>query len=158
MPLNLTDFNQFYVINKICGQEKQHHYLESLGFVPGARISILSELYGYYLVMVKGSKIGPEEMFHLLKRTDKWIVCEGVETKEMVDFLIAEGCDELQGFYYYKPMEQKKFEALLASMEELQKAIDYIDWKQNFYDDVLSGKIEYHSNLISDEEIAQKAQ
>ena len=23
MPLNLTDFNQFYVINKICGQEKQ---------------------------------------------------------------------------------------------------------------------------------------
>ena len=51
-----------------------------------------------------------------------------------------------------------KKEALLASMEELQKAIDYIDWKQNFYDDVLSGKIEYHSNLISDEEIAQKAQ
>ena len=55
-----------------------------------------------------------EEMFHLLKRTDKWIVCEGVETKEMVDFLIAEGCDELQGFYYYKPMEQKKFEELIA--------------------------------------------
>ena len=160
MPLNLTDFNQFYVINKICGQEKQRHYLESLGFVPGARISILSELHGYYLVMVKGSKIGLdhrafalliiltllgcasaltltdylkslirrsgfdvagvhdkkslEEMFHLLKRTDKWIVCEGVETKEMVDFLIAEECDELQGFYYYKPMEQKKFEELIG--------------------------------------------
>lgn len=59
-------------------------------------------------------KIVLEEMFHLLKRTDKWIVCEGVETKEMVDFLIAEGCDELQGFYYYKPMEQKKFEELIA--------------------------------------------
>ncbi len=59
-------------------------------------------------------KIVLEEMFHLLKRTDKWIVCEGVETKEMVDFLVAEGCDELQGFYYYKPMEQKKFEALIA--------------------------------------------
>ena len=59
-------------------------------------------------------KIVLEEMFHLLKRTDKWIVCEGVETKEMVDFLIVEGCDELQGFYYYKPMEQKKFEELIA--------------------------------------------
>lgn len=34
MPLNLTVFNQFYAINKICGQEKQRHYLESLGFVP----------------------------------------------------------------------------------------------------------------------------
>ena len=43
-------------------------------------------------------------------------------------------------------------------LKNMQKAIDYIDWKQNFYDDVLSGKIEYHSNLISDEEIAQKAQ
>ena len=40
-------------------------------------------------------KIVLEEMFHLLKRTDKWIVCEGVETKEMVDFLIAEGCDDV---------------------------------------------------------------
>lgn len=59
-------------------------------------------------------KIVLEEMFHLLKRTDKWIVCEGVETKEMVDFLIAKGCDELQEFYYYKPMEQKKFEELIA--------------------------------------------
>lgn len=56
-------------------------------------------------------KIVLEEMFHLLKRTDKWIVCEGVETKEMVDFLIAEGCDELQGFYYYKPMEQKNLKS-----------------------------------------------
>ena len=59
-------------------------------------------------------KIVLEEMFHLLKRTDKWIVCEGVETKEMVDFLISEGCNELQGFYYYKPMEQKKFEELIS--------------------------------------------
>ena len=58
MPLNLADFNTKYRISKVYGQEKQRHYLESLGFVPGARISILSELHGYYLVMVKGSKIG----------------------------------------------------------------------------------------------------
>ena len=45
MPLNLTVFNQFYAINKICGQEKQRHYLESLGFVPGARISILKKKF-----------------------------------------------------------------------------------------------------------------
>ena len=41
-----------------------------------------------------------------------------------------------------------KREALLDKMAELQKSIDYIDWKQNFYDDVLSGKTEYISNLI----------
>lgn len=54
-----------------------------------------------------------EEIFHLLKRTDKFIVCEGVETKEMVDFLVGEGCDELQGYYYYRPLDQKSFERLL---------------------------------------------
>ena len=39
---------------------------------------------------------------------------------------------------------------LLKKMAELQDSIDYIDWKQGFYDDVLSGKIEYYSNLISE--------
>ncbi|MBE5792867.1 MAG: MerR family transcriptional regulator [Clostridiales bacterium] len=43
----------------------------------------------------------------------------------------------------------QKREDLLKKMAELQASIDYIDWKQGFYDDVLSGKIEYYSNLIS---------
>ena len=30
-----------------------------------------------------------------------------------VDFLVKEGCDELQGYYYYKPMSQEAFEKLL---------------------------------------------
>lgn len=41
----------------------------------------------------------------------------------------------------------RKREDLLKKMAELQASIDYIDWKQGFYDDVLSGKIEYYSNL-----------
>jgi MerR family transcriptional regulator, aldehyde-responsive regulator len=41
-----------------------------------------------------------------------------------------------------------KKEALLTSMQQLQEAVDYIDWKQGFYDDVLSGKTAYYSNLI----------
>lgn len=47
-----------------------------------------------------------------------------------------------------KVILEKKKEALLASIEELQKSIAYIDWKQNFYDDVLSGRTAYHSNLV----------
>lgn len=61
----------------------------------------------------ENGKIVLQEIFHLLKRTKKFIVCEGVETKEMVDFLVEEGCDELQGYYYYKPMNQESFEQLL---------------------------------------------
>lgn len=42
----------------------------------------------------------------------------------------------------------KKKEALLQSITQLQDAVAYIDWKQNFYDDILSGKTEYYSNLV----------
>ena len=41
--------------------------------------------------------------------------------------------------------------ALQKTMIELQESIDYIDWKQNFYNDVLSGKTKYYSNLIYEE-------
>ena len=47
MPLNLAEINQQYMIQKICGDEEQRHYLETLGFV----------FFGNYLVMVKESKI-----------------------------------------------------------------------------------------------------
>ena len=43
-------------------------------------------------------------------------------------------------------LEQKRQE-LERSMEELQKSIEYIDRKQQFYDNVLTGKIPYKSNL-----------
>lgn len=41
-----------------------------------------------------------------------------------------------------------KRQALLKQQKQIQKSIDYIDWKQSFYDDVLSGKTKYYSNLI----------
>ena len=44
-----------------------------------------------------------------------------------------------------------KREALLRSIAELQDAVAYIDWKQGFYDDVLSGKTEYYSNLVPEQ-------
>lgn len=44
--------------------------------------------------------------------------------------------------------KQQELKKKLASTQE---AIDYIDWKQQFYDDVLSGKTKYYSNLLPDE-------
>lgn len=43
----------------------------------------------------------------------------------------------------------EKRAALVAAVEELNKAVAYIDWKQDFYDGVLSGETPYVSNLIS---------
>ncbi len=45
-------------------------------------------------------------------------------------------------------MLAQKQERLRETMRELQESIAYIDWKQNFYDEVLSGKRPYESNLI----------
>ena len=41
----------------------------------------------------------------------------------------------------------EKRAALLRTIVQLQDAVAYIDWKQGFYDDVLSGKTAYYSNL-----------
>ncbi len=51
-----------------------------------------------------------------------------------------------------KEMLAKKQAELLSSIKELEDSVAYIDWKQNFYDEVLSGKRPYVSNLIRVEE------
>ena len=51
-----------------------------------------------------------------------------------------------------KEMLAQKQAALRETMRELQESIAYIDWKQNFYDEVLSGQRPYESNLIRTEE------
>ncbi len=38
------------------------------------------------------------------------VVTEGVETKDQVDFLIREGCDVFQGYYFDRPMSTEDFE------------------------------------------------
>ena len=47
-----------------------------------------------------------------------------------------------------KRVLEKKQTALREQIKELQDSIDYIDFKQQFYDDVLSGRRKYVSNLI----------
>lgn len=42
-------------------------------------------------------------------------------------------------------MKLKKFE---HKMKKAQENTYYIHWKQQFYDDILSGKTKYYNNLI----------
>ena len=75
----------------------------------------------------------------------------GMSIQEMKDYLVL--C--LQGentIPQRKKMLAQKQEGLRENMRELQESIAYIDWKQNFYDEVLAGKRPYESNLISVDE------
>lgn len=47
------------------------------------------------------------------------LLAEGVETKEQVDILRNIGCDQVQGYYYAKPMPAEDFFTLL--MEQNKK-------------------------------------
>ena len=49
-----------------------------------------------------------------------------------------------------KEILEVKLRELNHKIKEIQESIDYIHWKQNFYDDVLSGKTKYYSNLLPD--------
>lgn len=72
----------------------------------------------------------------------------GMSIQEMKEYLAM--C--LQGeetIPQRKEMLARMQEALRESVKELEDSIAYIDWKQNFYDDVLAGKRPYESNLIS---------
>lgn len=71
----------------------------------------------------------------------------GMSIAEMKQYLAL--CMEGEGTIpERKVILAEKKETLLQSITELQKAVAYIDWKQRFYDDVLSGKTVYYSNLV----------
>lgn len=75
----------------------------------------------------------------------------GMSIQEMKEYL--ELC--LQGqctIAARKEMLTKKQESLRNAIKELEDCVAYIDWKQNFYDEVLSGKRPYISNLIGTDE------
>ena len=46
-----------------------------------------------------------------------------------------------------KIMLDKKRKDLCDTIEQLEASVKYIDWKQNFYDEVMSGKRKYISSL-----------
>lgn len=75
----------------------------------------------------------------------------GMTIQEMKQYLAL--CLEGQSTIPHRQeMLVKKRESLLETIAQLNECVDYIDWKQEFYNDVLAGKRPYISNLISTEQ------
>ena len=65
-------------------------------------------------MMVSGKgKLILEQVVSMANKLDLGLLAEGVETKEQVDLLQHIGCDQVQGYYYAKPMPEDEFYALL---------------------------------------------
>jgi len=62
-------------------------------------------------------RIVVSEAISLAKKLNMKTVAEGVEEKSVVDFLAAEGCDMIQGYYYAKPMPGNDFEARMTQKD-----------------------------------------
>ncbi len=64
------------------------------------------------MVSDKG-KLILEQIVSMADKLDLGLLAEGVETKEQVDLLQSIGCDQVQGYYYAKPMPAEEFYELL---------------------------------------------
>lgn len=60
---------------------------------------------------------------HVVLMADKLqlgLLAEGVETEEQIDLLKGIGCDQVQGYYYAKPMAEEQFFAMLKEQAAKQ--------------------------------------
>ena len=57
MPLTMMEPGEEKVITKVGGKEETKRFLESLGFVSGGIVSVVSKIQGNVIVNVKDSRV-----------------------------------------------------------------------------------------------------
>ena len=57
MPLTMARYGETIFIRKINGRDKIKSFLESLGFVAGEKVTLVSEMAGNVIVNVKDTRV-----------------------------------------------------------------------------------------------------
>lgn len=57
MPLCMVSDGDSFLIKKITGNEGTRRFLENLGFVAGAQVSLISKISGNVIVQIKDSRV-----------------------------------------------------------------------------------------------------
>ena len=63
-----------------------------------------------------------ESLISMFHKMNAKIIAEGVETDIQVNYLRRVGCDYIQGYYFFKPIDENSF---LALLEQQQLALEY---------------------------------
>lgn len=58
-----------------------------------------------------------EQVVSMAGKLDIGLLAEGVETKDQIELLESIGCDQVQGYYYAKPMPKEEFFELLKQQQ-----------------------------------------
>ena len=58
-----------------------------------------------------------EQVVSMADKLELGLLAEGVETKEQVELLQSIGCDQVQGYYYARPMPEEEFFELLGGQK-----------------------------------------
>jgi len=51
------------------------------------------------------------------------VIAEGIETEKQFEFFKNQMCDDIQGFYFYKPMPAAELEEILINQENFAPSI-----------------------------------
>jgi EAL domain-containing protein (putative c-di-GMP-specific phosphodiesterase class I) len=108
--------------------------------VPFDRIKIDKDIIDYIDIEMNKAPI-TETIVSLARAFKAGVTAEGVETKEQVDFLKSIACDEIQGYYFSRPLSAEALEGFLEK-EMLQTSFDEL--RQN-----KSGSLKYEIHLNS---------
>ena len=57
MPLTMGNIGEPYIIKKIGGKTEIRQFLETLGFVQGSSVTVITQISGNVIVSVKDSRI-----------------------------------------------------------------------------------------------------
>lgn len=74
--------------------------------------------------MNRGDEVIIQAIITLANNLKLDVLAEGVESKEQLDFLKSNQCDEIQGFYFSMPLIRKDFESFLKNVDSKNPAGD----------------------------------
>ncbi len=73
-----------------------------------------------------------KSIIYLAKQLGLDITVEGVENAEQFRWFKEHNCDEIQGYYFSKPVEKEKFISLVKIFNKSESKNAYIKWEEGF--------------------------